>query len=264
MLDFLKSFRWQDTIDILIVAYIIYRIILLIKGTRAVQMLVGITILVIIYFGARELEFLTLYWLFSTFLSSIFLIIIIIFQRDIRKALTQVGQTPFTKSYKETIHALTEIVKAVQDIADRKLGSLIIIERETGLQDYIESGHTIDAALSRQLLVSMLLVDSPLHDGGIVIRKDRITSAGCVLPLTRNPYIDKRLGTRHRAAIGLSEETDAIIIVVSAETQQISLVQHGTITTNLNENELRNHLDAIFVPREPQTQLRWKSWLSKS
>lgn len=263
MLDVLKSLRWQDVIDILIVGYIIYRVILLIKGTRAAQMLVGIAILIVIYFGARELELLTLYWLLGTFLSSIFLIIIIIFQRDIRRALTEVGQTPFSKGYEETVHALVEIVKAVQYMADRKIGCLVIIERETGLKDYLESGHSIDATVSRQLLVSLFLPNSPLHDGGVVIRNDRIISAGCVLPLTKNPYISKNLGTRHRAALGLSEETDAIIIVVSEETQKISLVQHGAITTDLDENDLRNRLDAIFVPKEYETALLWKSWLSK-
>lgn len=263
MLDVLKSIRWQDVIDILIVGYIIYRVILLIKGTRAAQMLVGIAILIVIYFGARELEFLTLYWLLGTFLSSIFLIIIIIFQRDIRRALTEVGQTPFSKGYEETVHALVEIVKAVQYMADRRIGCLIIIERETGLKDYLESGHSIDATVSRQLLVSLFLPNSPLHDGGVVIRNDRIISAGCVLPLTKNPYISKTLGTRHRAALGLSEETDAIIIVVSEETQKISLVQHGAITTDLDENNLRNRLDAIFVPKEYETALLWKSWLNK-
>ena len=264
MLETLKSIRWQDIVDILIVAFIIYRVILLIKGTRAVQMLFGIFILIVVYFAARELELLTLYWLLGSFLSSIFLIIIIIFQRDIRRALTQVGQTPFSKTHEETVHALVEIVKATKQLTQRKLGALIVIERETGLKDYLESGNTIDAAVSTQLLVSIFLPESPLHDGGVVIRNGRILSAGCVLPLTRNPYISKQLGTRHRAAIGLSEETDSVIIVVSEETQKISLVQHGAITTDLDENALRSRLDAIFVPKEYQPPLLWKSWLNKS
>jgi len=264
MLETLKSVRWQDIVDILIVAFIIYRVILLIKGTRAVQMLFGIFILIVVYFAARELELLTLYWLLGSFLSSIFLIIIIIFQRDIRRALTQVGQTPFSKTHEETVHALVEIVKATKQLTQRKLGALIVIERETGLKDYLESGNTIDAAVSTQLLVSIFLPESPLHDGGVVIRNGRILSAGCVLPLTRNPYISKQLGTRHRAAIGLSEETDSVIIVVSEETQKISLVQHGAITTDLDENALRSRLDAIFVPKEYQPPLLWKSWLNKS
>lgn len=264
MLDILKSLRWQDIFDIAIVSFIIYRVILLIKGTRAMQMLAGIAILIVVYFGARELEFLTLYWLLGTFLSSIFLIIIIIFQRDIRRALTQVGQTPFSRGHEETVQALVEIVKASQEMARKKIGALIVIERETGLSDYLESGHLIDARVSKQLLLSIFHTDSPLHDGGVVIRDGRILTAGCVLPLTRNPYISKQLGTRHRAAIGLSEETDAVIIVVSEETQKISLVQHGAITTDLDENALRSRLDAIFVPKEYHSPLLWKNWLSRS
>lgn len=263
MLDTITSIRWQDVFDILIVAYLIYRVILLIKGTRAVQMLVGIAILLVVYFAARELEFLTLYWLLGTFLSSIFLIIIIIFQRDIRRALTQVGRTPFSKADEETVHALSEIVKAVQIMSHRKIGGLIAIERETGLKDFIETGQVLDSSISRQLLVSLFLPESPLHDGAVIVRHGRIYAAGCVLPLTKNPYISKQLGTRHRAAIGLSEETDAVIIVVSEETQKISLVQHGAITSDLDENGLRARLDAILLTKEYPTPLLWKSWLSR-
>ncbi|MDH3360142.1 MAG: diadenylate cyclase CdaA [Desulfobulbaceae bacterium] len=264
MPDIISALRWQDICDILIVSYLIYRIILIIRGTRAVQMLAGIGVIIMVYFGARELEFLTLYWLLGTFLSSIFLIIIIVFQRDIRRALTQVGQqTPFVKSHEDTIHALEEIVVATQRLSLKKIGALIVIERETGLKDYVESALTIDAQVSKELLLSIFHTESPLHDGGVVIRGGRILTAGCVLPLTKNPYISKRLGTRHRAAIGLSEETDAIIIVVSEETRQISLVQHGAITTDLDASSLRNRLDALFVPKEYQTQALWKNWLNK-
>ncbi len=266
-LHWLENFSlrwWQDLLDILIVSYIFYRIILLIRGTRAVQMLAGLAILIVVYFAARELELLALYWLLSTFLSSIFLVIIIIFQRDIRRALTQVGQTPFTKSHEDTVHALVEIVKAAQYMARRKIGALIVIERETGLKDYLDSGHTLDARVTMQLLISLFLPDSPMHDGGVVIRDGRILSAGCVLPLTRNPYINKQLGMRHRAALGLSEETDAVIVVVSEETQKISLVQHGAMTTDLDENALRSRLDAIFVPKEYSTTVPWKNWLNRS
>ena len=264
MQDILSALRWQDICDILIVSYLIYRIILLIRGTRAMQMLAGIAVLIVVYFGARELEFLTLYWLLGTFLSSIFLIIIIIFQRDIRRALTQVGQqTPFVKSHEDTIHALEEIVVATQRLSLKKIGALIVIERDTGLKDYVESALTIDAQVSKELLLSIFHTESPLHDGGVVIRRGRILTAGCVLPLTKNPYISKRLGTRHRAAIGLSEETDAIIIVVSEETRQISLVQHGAITTDLDASSLRSRLDALFVPKDYQTQALWKNWLNK-
>jgi len=226
-------------------------------------MLMGIAVLIIIYFLARELELLTLYWLLGTFLSSIFLIMIIIFQRDIRRALTEMGQTPFSSGHEETLHALDEIVAAAHFLASRKIGALIVLERETGLKDYLESGITLDAKLSKQLLISIFHTSSPLHDGGVVIRKGRILTAGCVLPLTKNPYISKRLGTRHRAAIGLSEETDAVIIVVSEEAGYVSLVQHGAITTDLDPKALRSRLDAIFVPKELQPQSLWKNLLKK-
>lgn len=262
MLEILHSLRWQDLADILIVAFIIYRVILMIRGTRAVQMLTGITVLIIVYFGAKELQLMTLYWLLGTLLSSIFLITIIVFQRDIRKALVQVGQaSPFMKPHEDREVELNEIVVATRSLAQKKIGALIILERETGLKDYLDSGQLVDAQLSCDLLLSIFHPSSPLHDGGVVVSSGRIQSARCVLPLTKNPYISKQLGTRHRAAIGLSEETDAVVVVVSEETRHISLVQHGAITSNLDETSLRNRLRAILVPKE-KPAMAWKSWLA--
>jgi diadenylate cyclase len=261
--DVIQFLRWQDIVDILLVSFIIYRTILLIRGTRAVQMLIGIAVLIVIYFGARELELLTLYWLLRTLLSSIFLIIIIVFQRDIRRALTQVGKTPFYKTYDDALQNTIQVVVAsARYLSRRRIGGLIVIERETGLRDYIESGHKLDANLTTELLVSLFLPSSPLHDGGVIIHDNRIQTAGCLLPLTKNPYINKRYGTRHRAAIGLSEETDAVIVVISEETQEISLVQHGSITTVSDETVLLNKLEEIFIPKDHQPHL-WKNWFSK-
>ena len=261
--DVIQFLRWQDIVDILLVSFIIYRTILLIRGTRAVQMLIGIAVLIVIYFAARELELLTLYWLLRTLLSSIFLIIIIVFQRDIRRALTQVGKTPFYKSHDDAVqNTIHVVVASARYLSRRRIGGLIVIERETGLRDYIESGHKIDASLTTELLVSLFLPSSPLHDGGVIIHDNRIQTAGCLLPLTKNPYINKRYGTRHRAAIGLSEETDAVIVVISEETQEISLVQHGSITTVTDETILLNKLEKIFIPKEYQPHL-WKNWFAK-
>lgn len=263
---FFHSYRFFfDIADISIVAFITYRGILLIKGTRAVQMLAGIAVLGIVYFIARELQLLTLYWLLGHFLSSIFLVIIIIFQRDIRRALTQMGQTPFTKttSSADAPKSLEAVIGAADYLAKRKIGALMVMERETGLNDYLESAHPVDAILSKELLISLFYTTSPLHDGGIIIRNNRLLMASCVLPLTKNPYISRSLGTRHRAAIGLSEETDAIIVVVSEETGAISLVMHGGITSDLDITSLRNRLEAIFVPKEFQKNL-WKNWLNRS
>jgi len=264
MLEAIHSIRWQDIADIGIVAFITYRLILLIRGTRAIQMIAGLGVLTIVYFGARELGLMTLYWLLGTILSSIFLIIIIVFQRDIRRALIQMGQaSPFGQSSEETYLAIDEIIKATSYLSKKKIGALIVLERETGLREYIEAGTIIDAELSSALLISIFHTSSPLHDGAVFIKDGRIFSAGCVLPLTKNPYISKHLGTRHRAAIGISEETDALAIVVSEETKEISIVQHGAISTNMGEKALRNRLDAIFVPKEHHVYL-WKNWLTKS
>ncbi len=262
MPDFLSSLRWQDIVDILIVSYIIYRIILLIRGTRAVQMLAGILVITMIYFLARQLDLLALHWLLRTFLSSILLIIIIVFQSDIKRALTQVGKTPFHKVHDVAAHDLNEIIGAAVYMAKRRIGALIIIERENGLRDYIESGYRLDARLLRELLIAIFLPSSPMHDGGVIIQKGRIHSAGCLLPLSQNPHISKKYGTRHRAALGLSEETDAVIIVVSEETQEISLVQQGIISTLRDENSLLNRLQSIFIDQEHK-QSTWKTWLTK-
>ena len=226
-------------------------------------MLIGIVIITIIYFISRELDLLTLNWLLRTFLSSILLIVIIVFQRDIRRVLTQVGKTPFQRQHTLITQELNEIVKAVTHMARRRIGAIIAIERETGLRDYIESGHSIDAKLTRELLISIFLPASPIHDGSVVVYNGRIHSAGCLLPLSKNPYIAKRYGTRHRAAIGLSEETDAVVIVVSEETQEISLVMNGSITVLKDEEALAQELHKIFIPPD-LPGYSWKNWLGKA
>lgn len=261
MFEILSSMRWQDIADILIVSYIIYRIILLIRGTRAMQMLAGLIVIAVIYFIASRLDLLTLHLILRTFLSSILLIIIIVFQNDIRRVLTQVGKTPFYKSHDVAMHEINEIIKAAIYMAKRRIGALIVIERDNGLRDYIESGHHLDALLLHELLVAIFLPSSPMHDGGVIIEKGRIHSAGCLLPLSRNMNIDKRYGTRHRAALGLSEETDAVIIVVSEETQEISLVRHGSITSMHDEESITNALYGIFINQQQITPT-WKNWFN--
>ncbi len=262
MPDILNSLRWQDIVDILIVSYIIYRVILLIRGTRAVQMLVGIVVITVIYFISSQLDLLALHWLLRTFLSSILLIIIIVFQNDIRRALTQMGKTPFQKNQNMAAHDLGEIISAAVYMARRRIGALIIIERENGLRDYVESGFYIDANLLNELLVAIFFPMSPMHDGGVIIHNGRIHSAGCLLPLSKNPNINKRYGTRHRAALGLSEETDAVIIVVSEETQEISIVRDGRITPLHDEEKLTEMLHKIFLTNENAIPL-WKSLLKR-
>jgi len=259
MLDTLHSMRLLDIVDILIVSFIIYRTMLLIRGTRAVQMLFGIALIIIIYVFAGKFELQTLHWLLKTFLGSILLVIVILFQTDIRRALTQMGKTPFHKADDVADKDIEEIVRAAAYMARRRIGALMVIERDTGLRDLVSTGHRIDARLRWELLVAIFLPASPMHDGGVVIHKGHIHSSGCLLPLSQNPSVDKRYGTRHRAALGLSEETDAIVIVVSEETQEISLVQHGSITIFHDDKSLNATLKELLAPRKKAG--RWKPWL---
>ena len=170
------------------------------------------------------------------------------------------GKTPFHKTHDVAVQDLNEIISAAIYMARRRIGALIIIERETGLRDYIESGFRLDGRLLHELLISIFLPSSPMHDGGVIIHKGKIHSAGCLLPLSKNPNISKRYGTRHRAALGLSEETDAVIIVVSEETQEISLVRQGKITSLGDEEALTGMLQKIFINQE-RTSSPWKNWL---
>ncbi len=252
MTELFKEFSWwRDTLDILIVSFIIYRIILLIKGTRAVQMLKGFAIIFLFYFISQKAELMILHWVLTNFLSSIILVIIIIFQHDIRRALTQVGTVPFFTS-SETIdesRVLDEVLKAAVALANKKIGALIVLERETGLKDYVDIGIKLDAVVNKEILQSIFLPNSPLHDGAIIIQNGRITAAGAILPLTSNPVYDKSLGTRHRAAIGLTEETDAVVVVVSEEQGRIALIEGGRITQDLDIDEMRERLIGHFKGR---------------
>jgi diadenylate cyclase len=262
MFDLFSYFRWQDIVDILVVTFVIYQFLSIIRGTRSLQMAIGMVILTIVYFLASSLELTTLKWIMQTFLSSILLIVIIVFQHDIRRALTQVGKSPFHRQTDVADKEIEEIIRTLFYLSKRRIGALIVIERETSLGDFIESGFKLDARLTRELLISVFLPASPLHDGAVIIADGRIQHAGCILPLTQNPYINKKYGTRHRAAIGLTEETDAVVLVVSEETQEISIVRHGALTPMSDEISLTNNLRAIFIGKNGQGG-SWKSWLGK-
>nr|WP_321464560.1 diadenylate cyclase CdaA [uncultured Desulfobulbus sp.] len=255
LLEALNPMRLTDILDILIVSFIIYRIMLLIRGTRAVQMLVGIALIIIIYYLSGKFELQTLHWLLKTFLGSILVVLVILFQTDIRRALTQMGKTPFHAADKVGDREVEEIIRAATYMARRRIGALIVLERDNGLRDYLDSGHRLDARLKAELLVAIFLPSSPMHDGGVIISKGKIHSSGCLLPLSRNPAIDKRYGTRHRAALGLSEETDAIVIVVSEETQEISLVREGQITAFHDEKILSAALTELITTPKRQPLL---------
>ncbi len=249
MTDLLTQLRWQDAVDVTLIAIVVYWIILRIRGTRAVQMLIGLVILFGTYLLSQVFELYTLNWILDNFLTSILLVIVVLFQSDIRRALTEVGRGPFFSLKAHTSYELMleELTRATSRLADRRVGALIVLEREVGLNDYMEAGTTIDAVVNKELIESIFLPAAPMHDGALVVRRGRIAAAGCILPLTTNPNVTKALGTRHRAAIGITEETDAVVVVVSEEEGTASLVRGGQITRNLDTQTLRSALQQLFT-----------------
>ena len=262
MPQLLLSFHWYDILDILIVAFIIYKIIDLIKGTRAVQMVVGLVVLFGVSVLSQKLHLVTLHWILTSFLGSIILVIIVIFQNDIRKALMNMGQTPFLRRVyffgKES--EIEELCRGIESLAARRIGALIILERNTGLRDFIEKGIQIDAKISGSLLVSIFLKESPIHDGAVIISEGRIAAAACFLPLSQDPNLEKEMGTRHRAAIGLTEENDAVAVVVSEETGAITFAIGGKLSRKMDKKGLKKVLNRLFVqPSSRKTLLNfWK------
>ena len=234
-----------DTLDIFVVACAVYWLLMRIKGTRAAQMTLGLLILVLIWRLSDLLELATLGFLLDNFLSSGLLILIVIFQSDIRRALTRVGRGLFASGRRQEARSIEEIVRACQALAQRRVGALVAIEREIEIGEFVEPGTTVDAELSRDLLIALFLPYSPLHDGAVVIRQDRIAAAGCILPLALRSDIPSTLGTRHRAAVGITEETDALVVVVSEETGKIALVTGGEIAEDLDGPHLREGLQRL-------------------
>jgi len=239
---------WMTALDILIVACIIYQLLVFIKGTRAVQMVIGVTIVVAFFYFARWGRLDTVSWLLTNILPYFVFAVIVIFQSEIRRALAHFGKTAFFKGFSNINRNefYDEIVLAVTRLASNEIGGLIVVERDIGLKTYIESGIAIDAALSYDLLVTVFNPAVPLHDGAVIIQNGRIAAAACFLPLTVKPRLSKELGTRHRAAIGVTEETDAIAIVVSEETGSIAFAHDGEIERFINPETLRARLHTAF------------------
>jgi diadenylate cyclase len=235
---------WLDVVDILIVAFVVHQLLQFIRGTHAVQMAVGGLVLVLLYWASVFLNLETVNWLLRTFLPALVFGIIVIFQAEVRKVLAHLGAAPFfgiwnAPKREETVD---EIVLATTSLAAKRTGAIIVLEREMGLRGYIETGIGLDAMLTYDLLVSIFNPETPLHDGAVVVQGNRIAAAACFLPLTVNPSLSRTLGSRHRAAIGLSEDTDALAVVVSEETGTISLVQGGQIRRDLDGRSLKQSL----------------------
>ncbi len=259
MLDVLTQFRWIDALDILIVAFAIYQVILALRGTRAFQMLLGLALLYLASRVSLRLGLVTVNWALSNLLAVWFLCIIILFQPELRRALASVGRRgsllrAFSR-YQEA-HMIDEVVRAVTSLAAKKIGAIIVVERDSRLTDSVDSGTTLDALVSRRMLESIFYPYSPLHDGAVIISRDRIVAAACFLPLSINPELPRDLGTRHRAAVGITEESDAIAIVISEETGMISLVAGGEILRNLDASTLRQRLSEVLGP--PLGAFSWR------
>jgi diadenylate cyclase len=260
MLDAISNFRFfWDTVDIIVVALIIYYLLSLIEGTRAVQMLFGLAAIFVLYFLSQRWELYTLNWILGHFLGSIILIAVILFQQDIRRALAAFGGNPLVlKIYHGKSEGLVvdEIVKATSFLANRQVGTLIAIERKNSLADFVEIGMRVDAWVSRELIISIFNPTSPLHDGGVIIGGNKILSVGSFFPLATDPDLERELGTRHRAAIGLTRETDAVVIVVSEETGTISLAFQGNLTRGLDATSLNNLLFDLLEIKRSQTDTK--------
>jgi diadenylate cyclase len=247
--EILQQVRLADAADILIIAVLTYWMINLIRGTRAVPMLIGLGVVAAIYTTSQYFELYTLSWILREFLSSLLLLIVVIFQNDIRRALTQVGRgTFFGGDRRQRTQMIDEVTRAAVLLAAKRIGALMVLEREIGLNEYLEAGTPVDARVSRELIASIFLPQSPIHDGAVIIRHGRIAAAGCFLPLTANPAVSRSLGSRHRAAIGITEETDAAVVVVSEEEGKISLVREGKITRDCDSGTLRATLAQLSFP----------------
>ena len=258
MIDFLGGVLrrppvgWWDLLDIAVVSVLIYEFLKLIRGTRAVQMAAGSLLIVGLFYISRLAPLQTVNWMIRNMLVYVAFAAIVIFQSDIRRALAHFGQAPFFRYFyrqEAANETIEEIVVAATMLSSQRIGAIIAVEREIGLRNYIESGIPLDATLTYDLLVTIFHPGSPLHDGAVILQEDRIAAAACFLPLTVNPRVSRELGTRHRAAIGLTEEGDAVAVVVSEESGLISLALDGRIERGLTPDALRERMRSLVVQR---------------
>jgi uncharacterized protein (TIGR00159 family) len=249
MLDLIRQIRWQDLLDIGIIAFLVYRALHIVRGSRAMQMIIGLAVILVAYVSSRALGLFTLNWILDNFLASIILVIIVIFQSDIRRALTQVGTAPLFTAAERMVQRrediIDEVVQGALALAAKHVGGLIVFEREVGLNEYMEIGTRLDARVSHELLESVFMPHSPIHDGALVIQNRRVTAVRCLLPLSTNPNLKKTWGTRHRAALGVTEETDAVAVVISEQEGTVTLVVAGNVTENVDGARLRSALQNL-------------------
>ena len=247
--DLIQLVTWRDLLDIALVALVIYYLLLLIRGTRAVQMLLGILFVAAAYGIADFFGLKTLRDILAAFILVLPIAIIVLFQQEIRHALASFGRNPLwgIGTHRKVESTINEVVLAATTLAERRIGALIVVQRLEGLRNYIENGVGLDATVTYDLLINLFIPDTPLHDGAVIIQQDRIAAAACFLPLTLNPELSKEFGSRHRAALGISEETDALAIVVSEESGTIALAMYGELIRDLDGKTLRNSLYKYLI-----------------
>lgn len=265
VLGVIGSFRLADFLDICLVAFVVYSVVKFVRETRAIQLFKGILLFGIVYAVISVLEMQASSYLFRSVASNAVVFLIIIFTPEIRHALESVGRNGFSnisllslsKSSKQVMNEklnsmITAVCRSVSSMSENKIGALIVFERQTLLGSIIETGTTVDALATEELIGTVFFPKTPLHDGAAIIRGDRVAAAGCILPLTKNNALSKELGTRHRAAIGMSEESDAVVVVVSEETGTISIVSKGNIKRDLTSAQLRDTLQDYLIVQDDE------------
>jgi diadenylate cyclase len=253
------QFRLVDAVDILGVAALLYFGLSRLKGTRALQIVFGLVVLGVVYLAAQGWQLNTLAWLLESFFASIVIVIVVLFQNEIRRALALVGSNPLTgSSPREREHLMEEMVKAAASLSAKRIGALIVLERRNSLKAYIEKGLPLQAVPTKELLLSIFMPFSPVHDGAVIVSGGLVAAARCFLPLAANPRLEKVLGTRHRAALGITEETDAVVIVVSEETGAITVAQEGHLSPRMDAGELRSLLARTLAGAAAGRRKGWK------
>jgi diadenylate cyclase len=252
-LPYLSYIDLRTVIDILAVAFVFYKVLMWIKGTRAIQLLKGLAVLVIASTLSERFQLYTMSWLLEKIWTALFVALPVVFQPELRRALEQLGRSGiFGRSLfnvdEDNRRAVREIVRATQVLSRRKVGALIVFMRETGLQEYIDTGIKMDALITAELILNVFEPNTPLHDGAVIVCNGRVLAAACFLPLTENSGLSKELGTRHRSAIGITEHSDAVSLVVSEETGIVSLAEDGKITRGLSSADLEKRLEAQVRP----------------
>jgi diadenylate cyclase len=264
----MPELRLVDILDILIVTVLVYQLFTLIRGTRAVQLVIGVAILILAYAASRRFGLYTLQYVLQYLGVVIPIAVLVIFQPELRRMLEQLGRggvlvsvlAPLGLGREAAIRLVNDVSRASRILGLRKIGGLLVLERRTGLADYIETGIRVDAVVTVQLLISVFFPNSPLHDGAAIIRGNRVVAAGCLLPLSENPAVSKTLGTRHRAGLGVTEQTDAVAIIISEETGTVTLAREGELHRDLSEEELKAALLELFGAEPAPFTAPWRWW----